>query len=435
VRAVEQVRIIELGFVDHCGRVRRSGVGRLRDAEEGVRLGKRQGCDRQGRHRHHHQHLDDVRPRCDVGPGLNQEIFDAADAFVGWCNAAGGILGRKIELHKRDAALFQVAAKMVEACNQPDFMLVGNGTALDATGVQQRQSCGLPEMPSFDVSSAAGSAKDTIMPIPVPNKQSNMGGLLRALAKADPEAVKHYALINSTQPSIKDSGDRDRAAAKQLGYTEVHYEEMPVQVNNWRPYAENLKNSGAQVFGMQGNPLTDAGILKALKDIGYAPKYMVLNSNNYDPGTIALSADALNLPGGVLLNTFQVPFELADSVPAVKKYIGLLNQYANGAKPKSLGLNSFSAWLLFAESAKACGSNLTRQCVMDKAAAQSDWTGGGLHSPQKPGNATIGGSQCFVIVKATPSGFVVDKDITKPNKDIFNCDTANAFDLPGFPKA
>jgi hypothetical protein len=232
-------------------------------------------------------------PGATAAPGLNQEIFDAADAFVGWCNAAGGILGRKIELHKRDAALFQVAAKMVEACNQPDFMLVGNGEALDATGVQQRQSCGLPEMPSFDVSSAAGSAKDTIMPLPVPNNQSNMGGLLRALAKADPDAIKHYALINSTQPSIKDSGDRDRAAAKQLGYTEVHYEEMPVQVNNWRPYAENLKSSGAEVFGMQGNPQTDAGILKALKDIGYAPKYMVLNSNNYDPGTIALSADAL----------------------------------------------------------------------------------------------------------------------------------------------
>jgi hypothetical protein len=122
-------------------------------------------------------------PGATAAPGLNQEIFDAADAFVGWCNAAGGILGRKIEVHKRDAALFQVAAKMVEACNQPDFMLVGNGEALDATGVQQRQSCGIPEMPSFDVSTAAGSAKDTIMPIPVPNAQSNMGGLLKALAR------------------------------------------------------------------------------------------------------------------------------------------------------------------------------------------------------------------------------------------------------------
>ena len=367
-------------------------------------------------------------------PGLNQEMFDSADAFVGWCNAAGGILGRKIVLHKRDAALTQVAAKMVESCNAPDFILVGNGEALDATGVQQRQACGLPEIPGFDVSSAAGSAKDTIMPIPVPNNQSNMGGLLRAIAKADPEAIKHYALINSTQQSIKDSGDRDRAAAKQLGYTEVHYEEMPVQVNNWRPYAENLKSKGAQVFGFQSNPNLDAALLSALKDIGYAPKYMVLNANNYDPALISLGGAALDLPGGVYVNTTQVPFELADSHPATKKYIGLLNQFVPGAKPKSLGISSFSAWLLFAESAKACGSNLTRACVMDNAGKQTDWTGGGLHAPQKPGNATVGGSQCFVALKATASGFVVDKDITKPNTDIFNCDAANAFNLAGFPK-
>ena len=367
-------------------------------------------------------------------PGLNQEMFDSADAFVGWCNAAGGILGRKIVLHKRDAALTQVAAKMVEACNAPDFMLVGNGEALDATGVQQRLSCGLPEIPGFDVSVAAGSAKDTIMPIPVPDNQSNMGGLLRAIAKADPDAIKHYALINSTQQSIKDSGDRDRAAAEKLGFATVHYEEAPIQVNNWRPYAENLKSSGAQVFGFQSNPNLDAALLSALKDVGYAPKYMVLNSNNYDPSLISLGGAALSLPGGVYVNTAQVPFELADTHPAMAKYIGLLKQFVPAAKPKSLGISSFSAWLLFAESAKACASNLTRQCVMDKAAATTDWTAGGLHAPQKPGNATVGGSQCFVALKATPSGFVVDKDLTKPNNDIFNCDSANAFDLPGFPK-
>ena len=28
-------------------------------------------------------------------PGLNQELFDAADAFVGWCNDAGGIRPRR----------------------------------------------------------------------------------------------------------------------------------------------------------------------------------------------------------------------------------------------------------------------------------------------------------------------------------------------------
>src|SRR5439155_2187195 len=47
-------------------------------------------------------------PGAQINPGLDQELFDAADAFVGWCNAAGGVLGRKLKLTKRDSALFNV---------------------------------------------------------------------------------------------------------------------------------------------------------------------------------------------------------------------------------------------------------------------------------------------------------------------------------------
>ena len=35
-------------------------------------------------------------------PGLDQELFDTAKVFAAWCNAAGGINGRKIELIARD---------------------------------------------------------------------------------------------------------------------------------------------------------------------------------------------------------------------------------------------------------------------------------------------------------------------------------------------
>jgi hypothetical protein len=368
-------------------------------------------------------------------PGLDQEMFDAADAFVGWCNAAGGILGRKIVLHKRDAALTNVAAKMIESCNAPDFMLAGNGEALDATGVQQRLSCKLPEIAGYDVSAAAGVAPLSIDPLPVPNNMSSLGGPWRALAKYDPSVMPKYGLISSNQQSVKDSGDRDRAAAEAVGFTTVSYQEAPPTIDNYRPYVENLHSAGVQVLGIQANPSNDAGYFKAMADIGYFPKYVLLNSNNYDPNLISLSGSTLSsFTGGVYVNSYIVPFELADQFPATKKYIDLLNQYAGGAKPKSLGISSMSAWLLWAQSAKSCGSNLTRDCVMAAAAAVKNWTAGGLHSPQNPGNATVPGSQCFLLLKATPSGFVVDKDITKPNNGIFNCDPANAFALPGFPK-
>ncbi len=374
-------------------------------------------------------------PGATAVPGLDQEMFDAADAFVGWCNAAGGILGRKIVLHKRDSALTQVAAKMIEACQAPDFMLAGNGEALDATGVQQRLSCKLPEIAGYDVSAAAGTAPLSIDPFPTPNNMSNLGGAWRALAKFDPSVLPKYGLISSNQQSVKDSGDRDRAAAEAVGFTTVSYQEAPPQVDNFRPYVENLHGAGVQVLGIQANPATNAGYYKSMADIGYFPKYVLLNGNNYDPNTISLGGATLaSFPGGVYVNSTIVPFELANQYPATKQYIDLLGKYAGGAKPKSLGVYSMSAWLMWAQAAKSCGSNLTRDCVMANAATVKNWTAGGLHSPQNPGNATVPGSECFVLMKATPSGFVVDKDITKPNHDIFNCDPANAFALAGFPK-
>jgi hypothetical protein len=379
-------------------------------------------------------------------PGLNQEIFDAADAFVGWCNAAGGILGRKLDLVKRDAALTQVAAKMVEACSRPDFMLVGNGEALDATGVQQRLSCHLPEIAGYDVSAAAGTAPLSLDPLAVPNHESNLSGAFRVLSEYDPAAIKHYGLINSNQQSVRDSGNRDRAAAEHLGYVTVNYQEMPPTVDNWRPYVENAKSAGVQVLGFQGAPATFSAFLKTAADVGWFPKWVVINSNNYDPSLVSLSGTALDQlatqggpdgkgGGNVLIPSAVYPFELASQNAATQQYINNLNQYVHGVKPKSLGINSTSAWLLFAESAKACGSNLTRTCVMDHAAATTNWTGGGLHVPEKPSNATGVISQCFTLFKATSTGYTIDAAVLKPNTNgVYNCNPANEFSLPGFPQ-
>jgi hypothetical protein len=58
-------------------------------------------------------------PGNSILPGLTQEFFDTGDAFVKWCNAAGGINGRKIVLHKRDAKLVPQVFQSFTADNQP----------------------------------------------------------------------------------------------------------------------------------------------------------------------------------------------------------------------------------------------------------------------------------------------------------------------------
>jgi ABC-type branched-subunit amino acid transport system substrate-binding protein len=63
-----------------------------------------------------------------IVPGLEAEFPQQATAFADWCNAAGGINGRKIVIDNRDAALFNAAQQATAAC-QSDFMAVGGGMA------------------------------------------------------------------------------------------------------------------------------------------------------------------------------------------------------------------------------------------------------------------------------------------------------------------
>jgi ABC-type branched-subunit amino acid transport system substrate-binding protein len=368
-------------------------------------------------------------PGASVQPGLDQELFDTATAFVDWCNAAGGILGRKLQLDQWDSKLTEVAARMIQACGV-DFSLVGNGEAFDSAGVDQRVKCKLPEIAAYTVSKEAGRAPYSMEALPASDHQSAVGGPLRRLKEIDSSIIGHAGQISSQLQSVKDAGDRDRAALKALGYTQVYYDESPILVDNYRPYAQNLQSKGVQVFLFENAPDNLARLYQSLDDINYTVKYGVFAGNMYDPKLIKNGGAALK--GNVLVATSQVPFELASTHPATKQYIDILSKYAH-AQPKSLGVNAWSSWLLFAKAAKDCGSKLTRSCVLDKASAVTDWTGGGLHASTTPGNASQPANPCFLFMRATPTGFVYDKEATAPTKDIFNCTPSNSFNLPGYP--
>ena len=369
-------------------------------------------------------------PGTSVQPGLDQELFDTADAFVGWCNAAGGINGRKLSLDKWDAKLTETAARMIQAC-QVDFFLVGNGEAFDSAGVDPRTKCQLPEIAAYVVSSQAGRAPLSIMALAGSDHQSVMGGPLRVIKEIDPSVLGKLGQVSSTLQSVKDSGDRDKAAAKILGYKHAYYDEAPILVDSYRAYATNLQAKGVQVWMFENAPGNLAAFYRALSDINYTPKYGLFAGNMYDDKLTKQAGPALK--GNVLIATSAVPFELASTHPATKQYIDTLAKYVNGAQPKSLGINAWSSWMLFAKGVKECGDNVTRQCVFDNARATKGWTGGGLHAATNPNNLSGSVNECFLFIRATPTGFVYDRETTRPNRDIYNCDPRNAFDLPGFP--
>jgi hypothetical protein len=80
-----------------------------------------------------------------------------------------------------------------------------------------------------------------------------------------------------------------------------------------------------------------------------------------------------------------------------------------------LGEQSASAFLLWATAVKSCGSTVTAKCVLDAAAAQKNWTGGGLHLPTNPGDNTA--PKCGMLMKLNGPTWVK----VVPTDQLFDC--------------
>jgi ABC-type branched-subunit amino acid transport system substrate-binding protein len=359
-----------------------------------------------------------------ITPGLEIEFFQVGDAFVKWCNAAGGINGRQIKLNKHDAALFQAGAQTIQAC-RTDFMLVGNGSAFDQSTVKPRLGCKLGQIPSYAVSPDATDAGLQVQPSPNPANEYPVGPF-NAMARLYPDAKAHFGIGGSNNASLRAVGLRLRDAVNSKGWQTVDYQEQPPLVDNWRPYAEEAKARGVKGFQqIQAQDLTP--LITAANNVGWKLDFLIANAQFYDPKTIKAAGAAQFPTTYVYLNHW--PFELADRNPAVKQAIDILHASDPNAAKTDFTALAFNAWTLWAQSATECGSNLTVDCVLQKAGAHKDWTSGGLFPARDTDPNNSHQTPCYTLMKVTPDGFVYDEKATQPNNDIFNCGPENVAKL------
>ena len=134
-------------------------------------------------------------------PGLDQEMGDAVKAMIAWCNAQGGINGRKIVGDYYDAAVTNVGSVMTQACKK-DFMLVGEGFALDGLGEQTRLGCNLSAVPGFTVSSVVANAYEMYQATPNPADYSPVSSayeVAKLFGKPKTQKAGQYNSTLSTQ--------------------------------------------------------------------------------------------------------------------------------------------------------------------------------------------------------------------------------------------
>jgi ABC-type branched-subunit amino acid transport system substrate-binding protein len=338
----------------------------------------------------------------DVGwsaaPGLLQPIFDGADAFVQWCNAAGGINGRQLKLDKRDSAYSNYLPQVKTSCTT-DLALVGSMGILDDTGVDAWEKCGLLNFTAATVGSKAATAKLMYPMTPIPADQQTIGGFHLFFAQ-HPDWAKAVGSLYSNGAA----GDREQhtynEAITSIGGKVVYTAEYTPTTSNWTPYVQAMKQAGVKFLFLNDTAPVTAGIEQAMATLNWYPELQISPSQLYDETTLQLAGKTIKNYYTYIPTT---PFEAAAQVPAVQQYLTLLSQYAPKAKKTFFGATAFSAWLLFAEAAKSCGSTVTRACISAYVATQKQWTGGGLQGPIDP--ASNRASQCFIVMKVEATKF------------------------------
>jgi ABC-type branched-subunit amino acid transport system substrate-binding protein len=314
-------------------------------------------------------------------PGLDQEMGDAVKDMIAWCNAQGGINGRKIVGDYYDAAVTNVGSVMTQAC-KTDFMLVGEGFALDSLAEQTRLGCNLAAVPGFTVSPVVANAYEMYQASPNPANASPVSSAYQAetLFGSKTQKAGVYDSTLSTQ-------EESTAKAVQA-YTEAGWKFVPncsVNVNyngeaNYTPFVQKLQSCGAQIIFNDATPgPTLYGAFEAENQIGYDPIW-VMDSGAYTASFAQWNTDGL--ANNVYVRISYEPLEAAKVVPAVAQYLSIVKKY--GGLTSQLGEQATSSFLLWATEAKVCGSTLTRQCMINHLAKVSSWTGGGLNASGNP---------------------------------------------------
>jgi ABC-type branched-subunit amino acid transport system substrate-binding protein len=357
----------------------------------------------------------------DVGwsaaPGLLQPIFDSADAFTGWCNAAGGINGRKLVLTKRDSALSNYLPQVKTACTA-DLSLVGTMGILDDTGAAAWNACGIPNFTAATVGAVAADAKLMVPLNPLPSTQQNIGGF-HLLFDAFPGTKEAVGTLYSNGAAGAREQHTYNEAITSIGGKIVYTAQYNAAGTvNWNSYVTAMKKAGVKFLFLNDTTQVSAAIEQVMATQNWYPTVQVSPPQMYDYSYPPL-AGKISQNYYVYIPT--TPFEAASVVPAMAQYLSILGQYAPTAKKTFFGETGFSAWLLFAKAAKECGSTLTRACILDNVAKETAWTGGGLQGEINP--IANKATNCYILMKVGETGYT---QYLPSQLGQYDCDPQNA---------
>jgi ABC-type branched-subunit amino acid transport system substrate-binding protein len=339
-------------------------------------------------------------------------IEEAVKAFVAFCNDAGGINGRMLELETYDSMITATDDVTKQACNDDLFALVGTGSVQDQLGIETREGCGLVEVAGYSATSSRAESEDFFTAVPGLSPVNYNVGPCQYIAEQYPDAVKKAAMLYSDLPAASVRGKQIiEGCEAEAGFEFVVDEAIPFGETNLGPYVEQMQEEGVQYFNMVSATSETLAMLREMQTQGLDVEVIDVGQQYYDP---AFAEDPNTDGAYVLSNT--APFFEADDTPTLRLYQEYLAQ-VDGVE-STLGVQAFSSGLLFATAVAALGDEVTREGLVTELEGITEWDGGGLNLVGSPGtNETI---DCFLYLRVEGGEFVREH----PDEG-YDCDPAH----------
>ena len=160
-------------------------------------------------------------------------------------------------------------------------------------------------------------------------------------------------------------------ACETAGYKYVAEIASAFGEKNYAPAVTELKEKGVRLLTVISVVPDTSAILREAKKQDLELDVVDLGQQYYDP---AFAEEPAADGAFVLTNT--TPFTETDSTPALQVYDKWMDEV--GGPKTSLGVQAFSAGLLFATAADSIGSDLTRDSLVAALEGIHEWDAGGL---------------------------------------------------------
>ena len=275
---------------------------------------------------------------------------------------------------------------------------MGDGSLGDAAGVEDRLACGLPSFNAFTASPQTQDAELQWAVQPNQTDQMNPGPPIGLVGQTFPGVLDGFGSLVAGE-GLADYQDRLEQGVVKLGGTPVYDGIFSSGgESSWAPFVERITDSGTRLLYWIGDEYNLTALIQAMNTADQFPDVVFTSPNIYTQ-TFLESAGEL-ADGHVYVYSLSIPFEEADENPVMQQFIDIMSTYKADAPLTHLSVTGFSAWLYFAEAAKACGSDLTRECLATQAEAITSWDAGGIQVTTNPGENRI--SDCAVLLRRDP---------------------------------